>query len=433
MFDWPLLRGPVPSVVVILGAVSCIYLLAARGRRGWWSRTVPIVVMIGVVVSVIADKVIDHVLYSASVPVEVLAWIGLGAGAIALGVARAWRATWWQRGVVVVTVLVVVAMAANSVNRYYGEFPTFRAALGLPAAGEVAFKSVSAVVEQPQLPVSGRALDQDWTPTVRPPAKGVVTQVYIPGKVSRFTVTRRAYIYLPPAYSDPRRPLLPVLVLLHGIPGSPSDWLTAGGLAATMNRFAAAHRGLAPVVVMPDATGSLLGDPMCMDSRLGNSASYLAVDVPLWIRRHLQVDDDSRRWAIAGLSYGGTCAWQLALRRPATYPTFIDLSGEVEPSLATRAQTIRVAFNGNAAAYTRATPLYMLAAAPHPSVAGIIGLGRADTTFGPQQRLVYAACRRVGIDVRLLVLPGAHTWQVWSVGLRRSLPWLAYRLGITAP
>lgn len=38
--------------------------------------------------------------------------------------------------------------------------------------------------------------------------------------------------------------------------------------------------------------------PPCVDSHLGNAATYLSVDVPDWIRTHPQVDPDPRAWAV---------------------------------------------------------------------------------------------------------------------------------------
>lgn len=185
---------------------------------------------------------------------------------------------------------------------------------------------------------------------------------------------------------------------------------------------------------MPDSTGSPLSNPLCMNSRLGNSETYLADDVPTWIRDTLQVDPDSRRWAIAGLSYGGTCALQLGLRRSTTYPTFVDISGESEPSLGSRDKTIRAAFNGDAAAFNRVNPIDLLArSAPATGVAGVLTVGRDDTEFVPQQRAVLAAARKAGMDIRLIEVPGEHNWQAWAGGLQQALPWLMTRLGITAP
>jgi S-formylglutathione hydrolase FrmB len=124
---------------------------------------------------------------------------------------------------------------------------------------------------------------------------------------------------------------LPVLVLIAGQPGGPQDWVFAGRLAAVMDAFAAAHQGLAPVVVVPDVTGSALGNTLCLDSRLGAAETYLADDVPEWTASMLDVD--TSRLAIGGFSFGGTCALQLSLRRPEVFHTFLDVSGQLAPTL----------------------------------------------------------------------------------------------------
>ena len=96
------------------------------------------------------------------------------------------------------------------------------------------------------------------------------------------------------------------------------------------------HHGLAPVVVMPDDLGSEFANPMCLNSRLGNVQTYLTVDVPNWITSHLQVRSPERGWAIGGFSEGGTCAIQLSTQAPRLYPFFVDISGQIEPTLGSR-------------------------------------------------------------------------------------------------
>ncbi|MFC8936215.1 alpha/beta hydrolase-fold protein [Rhodococcus sp. NPDC057135] len=39
------------------------------------------------------------------------------------------------------------------------------------------------------------------------------------------------------------------------------------------------------------------------------------------MQANLQVNPDPRAWAIGGLSYGGTCALQLATNYPQIFPT----------------------------------------------------------------------------------------------------------------
>lgn len=69
--------------------------------------------------------------------------------------------------------------------------------------------------------------------------------------------------------------------------------------------------------MVADALGATEANPMCMDSDLGNVFTYLTVDLPSWVKDHLQVSADPRDWAIGGYSYGGTCALQTAVSAPA--------------------------------------------------------------------------------------------------------------------
>lgn len=189
----------------------------------------------------------------------------------------------------------------------------------------------------------------------------MVSQVTIPGTVSGFTA-RQAWVYLPPAYLDSPRPKLPVLMLLPGQPGGPINWMQGGHLVATMDAFAALHHGVAPITVMPDATGSTLGNTMCLNTPLGNADTYLTTDVPAWVAGHLEVDRDTAHWAVGGFSFGGTCALQLAVAHPTLFPTFLDISGQVEPTLGSTDRTISQAFGGSEKAYRAAMPLSVLAA-----------------------------------------------------------------------
>jgi S-formylglutathione hydrolase FrmB len=219
---------------------------------------------------------------------------------------------------------------------------------------------------------------------------------------------------------------------MAGQPGGPQDWLDGGQLAQRMDTYAAAHSGLAPVVVVVDQLGDPLRDPLGMNSALGRVETYLAVDVPTWVRATLQVDPDTATWAIGGLSNGGTCSLQMAVSAPDVYRTFVDLSGEAEPSLGDHASTVAAAFGGDEAAFARVNPLDVLGTRTFPDTAGYLVAGAQDTVYGPQAQRVFAACRAAGMNVQLHVLPGGHTFEVWGPGLSGALPWLGTRLGITA-
>jgi S-formylglutathione hydrolase FrmB len=430
LLDAPLLSGPLPALVGAAGVAGALFLLAQRSRR-WWTRTVPAVLLVAAALTALMAMLIDQVWrpFPDAVPLPVLLLVGAVLAAVGLAALGMRPRRWPGRAVAVVAVLLVALGSLEGMNVVYREYPTLRTALGLPAVDEIPFTQVP-LREQVIAARSGLPLSAIWRPPAGMPAAGVVTEVPIPATVSGFAA-RPAWLYLPPAYLARPRAQLPVLVLMSGQPGSPDDWLNGGRLADRMDAFAAAHDGLAPVVVMPDHLGDPLANPLCMDSRLGNVATYLSVDVPTWIRETLQVDPEPSGWAIGGFSNGGTCSLQMAVNEPDVYPTFVDISGEDEPTLGDRAATVQAAFGGDEAAFAAVNPPDVMAKKRFPDTAGYFVAGQQDTEYLPEAQRAFAAAQAAGMDVQLHLLPGGHTFEVWGPGLEDALPWLATRLGMT--
>ncbi|MCX5044376.1 esterase family protein [Aldersonia sp. NBC_00410] len=426
--DISLLSGALPTVVLAIGALGAVWLLVAQ-RRWYYYLALPACLIGATLVTLLAYQIVENWWRPFPDPVEteVYVWIGVAIAAIALLVPRILTARHWPgRVLTVVAVLAVVLAASSQINRVFAYYPTLRTALGMSNAHEVDF---AAVPGPTATTVTGRPLDSVWQAPAGMPSTGDVTSVSIPGDKSGFAA-RPARVYLPPAYLTDPRALLPVLVMMAGQPGEPDDWIKSGGLATTMNDFAAAHDGLAPVVVVADGTGSTLANPLCMDSRLGNVDTYLAVDVPNWVKAHLQVDPNPRSWAVGGLSYGGTCALQLATNHPDVYPTFLDFSGQVEPTLGDRQRTVDAAFGGDDAAFRKVNPLDLLTARDFSGSAGMFVVGAGDDEYRDGQRKMAAAAKGAGMEVVYLEVPGGHSFAVWTAALRASMDWLAKRLGL---
>ena len=167
-----------------------------------------------------------------------------------------------------------------------------------------------------------------------------------------------------------------------------------------MNDFAAAHNGIAPIVVMPDSLGSELANPLCADTSLGNVDTYMSKDLPNAIRSQLRVDPDPAHWIVGGFSYGGTCALQMATNHADLYPNFVDISGQLEPTLGSgstgRKQTVDTAFGGDETKFTAINPTDLMAAKKYPHSAGWFIWGDADPEAKAEQLQVYAAARPPG-------------------------------------
>ena len=334
----------------------------------------------------------------------------------------------------------VVASSLLAVNTFFASYPTLASVLGYGVATTPLNRLQSAAARSPA-PVRGHGtLEETWRPPSDMPARGEAVTADIPAGDQSGTkgfTPRGAFIYLPPAYLGSQRPALPVLVLLTGQPGSPSDWFELGGLKDTMDAYAADHHGLAPVVVVADLLGSPYANPLCSDTEAGGKvATYLEKDVPAWIRANLQVDDDPAHWAVAGLSNGGTCAMQVVTRSPGVYRTFLAISAEEHPTLGSVERTISQGFGGDRAAYEANDPISLMAAAPpgrYDGIAGILSVGRQDTNYRGAVPVLAEAATKSGMTVSTRQYDGAHTWAVWGPALADQVDWLGRRLGIASP
>ena len=454
-----LVDGAVPIVLLALAAAGGIYLATRRRGRSWWTVRLPLVLAGAAAGAVLIAWVVDHVWQPFTDPIPTLAVVCIGVvlATLALLVPAVRRAPPRRRVLAALSAVVVVLAAANSVNQLYGYYPTIAAAFGRPPARQIplppkhsAHGALSTPTSAPDPSSADSAIAAGAPssaatggaghPGTRPthgtrPSTGAVSKVEIPGTVSGFHA-RPAWVYLPPAYLADPRPNLPVLVLIPGQPGGPANWMEGGHAVATLDAFAASHGGRAPITVMPDASGSPAAPQLCTDSALGNIDTYLSRDVPDWIRKNLQVDSDTRHWAVAGFSYGGTCALTLAIAHPELYPTFLDISGELGPTLGSPRQTIDRAFHGDAAAYEAVQPLRILQTHAHNpdrarAWAGLDGtfvVGQADRKYTEVRATVTHGCHAAGITVHEFTEPGTHSWYVAAQAFRQALPHLAERM-----
>jgi enterochelin esterase-like enzyme len=226
---------------------------------------------------------------------------------------------------------------------------------------------------------------------------------------------------------------LPVFIMLSGQPGAPYNIFDSAKLGLVLDSYSKLHNGLAPIVVVPDQLGAPDRNPMCVDSALGNSETYLTVDVHNWILTHLNVESNSRDWVIGGYSQGGTCSVQLAAKYPEIFGNFIDVSGELAPHVGTPANTIAKGFGGSAAAYEAAKPLALIAAhAPYSDMVAFFGIGQNDARFTPGQRELATAAESAGMKVTFVTSPGsAHDWHTVRYTIEQALPILYARWGLS--
>ena len=239
---------------------------------------------------------------------------------------------------------------------------------------------------------------------------------------------RPAVVWLPPAYDDPADAgeRFPVLLLLHGDPGTPQGYVYGMHMDQAADTLTAAGRLPATVVVMPTDSQGWPGQ-QCLDAVGGpDDETYLTQDVPAALQAAFRVDPPGRSWVVAGLSEGGYCAADLALRHPGMFAGAGLLDGYYAPT--TSGGLGRRLFGKPSAAETAkqdaATPLLTVRDAPRGSLAFWVMCGTADHDDVVQARAFAQAAVADGLPVRqVTVVGGTHSTPAWRTALPDLLTW----------
>lgn len=429
----PALNHTVMTVALVLSGLVVVLLLARRLPH--WPVLAPGAVGAGAVVGALTLWVVEGPvgLFGSPLDWSTRGWVVACFAAIGLAVANARRSTLRRKVGAALGSVVFLLTTALGINAVYGLDPTVGSMMGiatdeplvLPApVRPVVAASPSATATTP-LP-----LWQTWTPPAGMPAKGTVGTADIPGTVSGFAA-RHAGIYLPPAAQVPHPPALPLVVLLMGQPGNPDPQ----HIAAVLDRYAAAHQGLAPIVVVADQLGSPSVDTLCLDTpKYGNVETYVNTDVVAWARTHLNILPGRDSWTIAGYSHGGQCAISFAAKHPDLWGNVLDISGEEYPGAEHAAVTLKEIFGGKQAAYDAQKPTVILSTHSYPDTTAIFTVSTDDTAFKPGVKRVSAAASAAGMHVSYQeIVNGGHGAGALNGGLDDGFAVLYPRLSLGRP
>ncbi|WBM79002.1 esterase [Cryobacterium breve] len=423
---------PVTTIAWVLSLGAVIFLLARRPSPRWLI-TATVGISAGLLMSALTWFLTVRVfnLFGVGLGTVTYVWFGAACAASGLALVNLWKTKPLRRSLAAASVLLFAATGALGINASFGLDRTLGALLGINTLPQIA-------LTPPETPSAGglrpnpaaRPLWQTWTPPADLPATGSTGSQVIPNTLSGFT-SRPAGIYLPPAALVPNAPALPLVILLMGQPGNPDPEY----VATSLDKEAARHGGLAPIVVVADQLGDPTIDPLCLDSaKFGNAETFLTRDVVNWASANLNVIQDHRYWTIAGYSNGGQCAISLAAKHPDIWSNVLDISGEAFPGSEITAQSLSDVFNGNQAAYDAEKPVTLLSAHRLPGDFAIFTVGSLDPGIAAGQRTVAAAAENAGITTIYHEIPNAdHLVSALAGGLDFGFDALFPRLGLAAP
>ncbi|OBH10922.1 hypothetical protein A9X03_27395 [Mycobacterium sp. E1715] len=438
------MHGWVPITTQAVAAVVLALAVGWRSRR-WRTVWLPAAASAGAAVAYLTHwYIVDRGLSDEPAPAALWLWITLTGTAVAVLI-LGWRsARGWRRGAGLLAIPLCALCAALVLNLWVGYFPTVQAAWNQLTSGPLPDQTDPATVT---------AMVAKRT---RPP-HGSVVPVVIPSDGSHFK-HRGELVYLPPEwFTSSPPPALPTVMMIGGQFNTPADWTRAGNAVKTIDDFAAAHNGKAPVLVFVDSGGAFNNDTECVNGVRGNAADHLTKDVVPYLVSKFGVSRDRSNWGVAGWSMGGTCAVDLTVMHPDMFSAFVDVAGDFFPNAGNKAQTIARLFGGNADAWAAFDPTTVIGRhGPYRDVAGWFAIssdgppaGRHDPLMtdsgairlagreaaadpGNQTAAAYSLCalgRANGIDCAVLAQPGKHDWPFADRAFAAALPWLAGRLG----
>ncbi len=429
MWNASLMHGVIPAAVEIITAAALLYVVVRGVRRRWWTRWMSLAVTAGVLIGLLAHWYYGTLgLASEPPPWQMWLWVSLVGGATAI-VIFGWRgAGWWWRNAAVFTASFSLLSTGLTINAWLGYLPTVQAAWSQltngPLPDQVDLRTAKAMQRNGVVP-----------------QRGAVVAVHTDATASGFR-HRGEWVYLPPAWfkSSPP-PQLPVVLMIGGEFNTTADWIRVGDAVSTLDAFAAAHAGNAPVAVFADATGAFTADTECVNGSRGNAADHLTAGVIPDVDASFGLGG-STQWGVVGFSSGGTCAVDLAVMHPDEFGAFVDIGGDIAPNAGTRAQTIDRLFGGDEKAWSRFDPRTVITShGRYTHLSGVFAVpgpaaAKPDEDEQHRPAVGRAAAESLcqlgaanGIDCKVVDLPGRHDWPSAATAFAATLPWLTGRLG----
>jgi enterochelin esterase-like enzyme len=249
--------------------------------------------------------------------------------------------------------------------------------------------------------------------------RGVAWQVTVPSTAASVPDSV-GWVYVPPGYSQHPGARYPVVYLLHGSPGTGSDWVAAGHVDTLLDDLIASGAVPPVIAVVPDVDLGVDDEPVDYPPPGAARGTFVVEDVVPWADDHLRTVADPQHRVIGGMSAGGFGALLLGLEHRDVFGGVVDLMPYLEPE----APELR----DDPAALAAASPLQVIPGAGDLSGLPVfLGVPSADDpTDGPRTA---DALRAAGPPVELRRYDAGHSWAAVRLMTPDALTWITQQLG----
>jgi len=227
-------------------------------------------------------------------------------------------------------------------------------------------------------------------------------------------------VVLPPGYANQPTRRYPVLYLLHGVPGAPSNFLNIGEVATDETTLVAEGKMQPLILVMPTGSRSFFADEEWADGvRPGNGwETFVARDLVRAIDGRYRTIATGTGRGLAGLSDGGYGALNIGLHHPGEFDLLESWSGYMI------ADDIPAIFGRSPALLRYNSPAdEVVTVAPLLAAAGTyiwFYSGKADELAG-QNQAFDAELTSLGLAHSFFERPGTHNWALWRALMPQAL------------
>ncbi len=234
----------------------------------------------------------------------------------------------------------------------------------------------------------------------------------------------RVLVYTPPGYAASGTRRYPAVILLHGVPGRPEEFV-GHGVVGRLDRLIATGAIPPVIAVFPAGSDHPEDDNEWADSEVRTGErweTFLASDLVRWVDGRFRTIARRGGRAIGGDSMGGFGAMNVALHHRDEFAAVSAWSGYFN------ANTPSVHHPGSPAWRAYSPQLYAAGLAPplrirHPHISFYIGAG---DQFASENIAFDRLLTRLGVPHRFHLVPGAgHGWSLWSAHVDSELEFLA--------
>jgi enterochelin esterase-like enzyme len=228
------------------------------------------------------------------------------------------------------------------------------------------------------------------------------------------------YVVLPPGYSAASSRRYPVLYLLHGTPGVPTDFLQAGDLVPTYEVLLAEGLIKPMIMVLPTGGKSFFADTEWANGVQADSGweTFISHTLVQSIDQRYHTIESAAGRGIAGLSEGGYGALNIGFHHLNEFSLFESWSGyeyaDKIPAIFGRTDAVMRANSP----FEELPTLAPVLKADHDYVWMYIG---ASDPLLHQNQDFAAALRDYGVPSAFRSLPGHHSWALWRQMMSASL------------